>query len=256
MKKGILTIVALTSIFTTAFAQEENSTITNSEDKLQKLRIGVYAAPTLSFMRPSAAKDGAKTQENGGNKIGFTYGLMADYNFTDNYAIATGLQVNSTGGKINTANPAAVNGEVLKSSFDYTLQFLEIPLAIKLKTDRMGKVTLFGQAGLAMGFNISKKTTYTMTVVDTGSNKNYVVDEKEKITGSIGNIAPITFQMNIGGGMQYAIGKKLDAYVGLFFNNGFAPNITDPTKYTNTPAKFTDGNTRLNNFALRLGFYF
>ena len=64
------------------------------------------------------------------------------------------------------------------------------------------------------------------------------------------------FQMNIGAGVQYAIGKKLDAYAGIFFNNGFAPNATDPTKISNIPATFTDGNTRLNNFALRLGFYF
>lgn len=256
MKKGILTVVALTSIFTVAFAQEENGNITSNDDKLQKLRIGVYGAPTLSSMRPSAAKDGVKTQENGGNKIGFTYGLMADYNFTENYAIATGLQVNSTGGKINTANPAAVNGEVLKSRFDYTLQFLEVPLAIKLKTDRMGKFIFFGQAGLSMGFNISKKATYELTQKRPTTDTVYKADAKEKITGSIGNIAPVIFQMNIGIGTQYAIGKKLDAYVGLFFNNGFAPNITDPTKFTNTPAKFTDGNTRLNNFALRLGFYF
>lgn len=254
MKRTVLTTLALATISSIGFAQNEPYTATN-ENNLHKLRIGVYGAPTLSSMRPSAAKDGAKTQENGGNKIGFTYGLMVDYNFTENYAIVTGLQVNSTGGKINTSNPSAVNGEVIQSSFDYSLQYLEIPLALKLKTDKIGKFSFFGQAGLTMGFNISKKATYQLIQKRATVDTVYKADAKEKITGPIGNIAPVVFSMNIGIGTQYTIGKKLDAYFGLFFNNGFAPNVTDPTKFNGLP-QFTDGNTRLNNFALRLGFYF
>jgi hypothetical protein len=255
MKKQILSLFALAFLTNTASAQYEGVDITESET-LKKIRFGVYVAPNLSFMRPSAAKDGAKTQENGGNKIGFTYGLMADYNFTENYAIATGLQVNTTGGKINTTNPLATIGEALTTKFDYSLQYLEVPVALKLKTDQMGKFTIFGQAGLTVGFNISKKATYEIVQKGATTDTTYKVADKEKITGSIGNIAPIVFQMNVGAGIQYMIGSKLDGYAGLFFNNGFAPNITDPTKYTNTPVPFTDGNTRLNNFALRLGFYF
>ena len=256
MKKKIFSTVLLSSFFAAAFAQNESNPSSNDSD-YQPIRIGVYGAPTMSWMRPSAAKDGVKTQENGGSKIGFIYGLMGDFHFSENYAVATGIQVNSTGGKINTTNPSAIKGEALKTSFDYTVQYLEIPVALKLNTDRMGKISIFGQAGMTIGFNISKKMTYEMTVVDSGStSKNYTLSEKEKIKGSIGNIAPIMFQMNIGAGVQYAIGKKLDAYAGIFFNNGFAPNATDPTKISNIPATFTDGNTRLNNFALRLGFYF
>ena len=51
-------------------------------------------------------------------------------------------QVNSTGGKINTTNPSAIKGEALKTSFDYTVQYLEIPVALKLNTDRMGKISI------------------------------------------------------------------------------------------------------------------
>lgn len=256
MKKKILTVILFCSFCATSWSQNESEAPSNDAG-YQSIRIGVYGAPTMSWMRPSAAKDGAKTQENGGSKIGFTYGLMGDFHFAENYAVGTGIQVNSTGGKINTSNPNALKGEVSKSSFDYSVQYLEIPVALKLKTDRMGKISIFGQAGMTIGFNISKKMTYDMSVIDTGSSaKNYTVGEKEKIKGGIGNIAPIMFQMNIGAGIQYAIGKKLDAYAGIFFNNGFAPNATDPTKISNIPASFTDGNTRLNNFALRLGFYF
>lgn len=256
MKKKIFSTLIFSSFFASSFA-EIDADAPAIKTAYQTIRIGGYLAPTISWMRASAAKDGAKAQENGGAKMGFTYGLMGDFHFAENYAVATGIQVNSTGGKINTTNPSAIKGEVSRSSFNYTVQYVEIPVALKLKTDRMGKFSIFGQAGMTIGFNISKKMTYEMTVADTGSSsKNYIVGEKEKINGGIGNIAPILFQMNIGAGVQYNIGQKVDAYAGIFFNNGFAPNATNPSRISNIPASFTDGNTRLNNFALRLGFYF
>lgn len=256
MKKNFIALLLLGSQLGNSYAQESDSYASSSNGSFQKIRFGVFGAPTLSSMRPSAAKDGTIMQENGGNKLGFTYGLMGDINFTDNYAIATGIQVNSTGGIINTSNSAALDGDAIRTSFKYSLQYFEIPVALKLKTDPIGKISIFGQAGLTIGFNISRKATYEIDQKRAIGDTSFVVNEKEKLTGSLGSIAPIVFQMNIGAGIQYAIGPKLDAYVGLFFNNGFAPNVTDPTKYTNTPVKFTDGNTRLNNFALRLGFFF
>ncbi len=257
MKKRILSILGLSMLALHVHAQDEPVIASGSADEnLNKLRFGVYVAPTLSWMRPSAAKDGDQTQSSGGSKIGFMYGLMGDYNFASNYAIAFGLQVNSTGGKINTENPKAEYLWANKSSVDYTLQYLEVPLALKLKTDRIGKICFFGQAGLTIGFNISKKFTYDIVQErNTMADTTFTTSEKEKITGKITSIAPIVFQMNVGGGLQYSIGPKLDAYLGLFFNNGFAPNITDPTKFDKLP-QFKDGNTRLNNFAVRLGFFF
>ncbi|MBL7713127.1 MAG: PorT family protein [Chitinophagaceae bacterium] len=252
MRKPIWIALALCATTQTSFGQAETTT---DNDVLRKLRFGVYVAPTLSMMRPSAGKDGNQTQANGGNKLGFTYGIMADYNFTDNYAIATGLQVNSTGGIITTENPKAADNEVLKSNVNYTLQYLEVPVALKLNTDEIGKFRFFGQAGMSVGFNISKKATYEILQKTAAGDSLYKADTKEKLTGSIGAIAPVVFQMNIGLGLQYKVGPKLDAYAGIFFNNGFAPNVTVPEKVNNFP-DFKDGNTRLNNFALRLGFYF
>ena len=83
-----------------------------------------------------------------------------------------------------------------------------------------------------------------------------VTAEKEKLKGVLAT-SPVMFQMNIGAGAEYPINNKLSAYAGIFFNNGFAPDATNPNKY-DLPykASFRDGNTRLNNFALRLGLFF
>lgn len=257
-KHQIIALAALLAAGTQARAQESQtiSPPMRDEETFGRLRIGAMVAPGLSWMRPSAEKDGQQTQRSAGNKIGFIYGLMFDYQFASNYAIVSGLQVNSTGGIIETANPAAEESWASKSRINYSLQYLEIPVAIKLKSDPINNFRIFGQAGLTVGFNIGKKATYEITQKRSAAGDTiYKTESKEKLVGGIGNVAPIMLQMNVGAGVQYAVSKNVDAYVGVFFNNGFAPNATDPTKNTNLP-KFTDGNTRMNSVSLRLGFYF
>jgi hypothetical protein len=256
MKKLVLSLAILSFLTQVSYAQTNTPNILpNSTSDFKKFRFGAYIAPSLSWMKPTTAKDGDQTQKSDGSKVGFIYGLMADYNFSSNYSIATGLQVNGTGGKISTElNPSTPPpaGTVLSSKYNYSLKYLEIPLALKLKTDPINKFVFFGQLGVTMGFNISKKATYSVQTTDS----LYTADSKEKVTGKVGVITPVIFQMNIGIGAQYPLNNKLDAYIGLFFNNGFAPDVTDPTKFKDKPYSFDDGRTRLNNFALRVGLYF
>lgn len=258
IKKTLLSALMACGLLPALAQSAYEPTAPSSESMdVKKLRFGVYVAPNLSWMRPTTAKDGDQTQKNDGSKVGFTYGILADYNFADNYAIATGLQVTSTGGKISTEDKssAPAMGTVLKSNFNYTLQYLEIPIALKLRTDDINKFRFFGQAGMTIGFNISKKATWEILQENGATDNTIKTDSKEKITGGVGCIAPVLFQMSIGAGAEYSLSDKLDGYVGIFFNNGFAPDATRPDKFNKTPG-FKDGNTRLNNFALRLGFYF
>lgn len=256
MKK--ISLLSLTALLMASGvqAQEEDTRIDT-----RKLRFGAYVAPTLSWMRPTASKDDKNqfSTENNGSKIGFTWGLMADYNFADNYAFVTGLQLNTTGGKIlatnvdqNQTNPSVVR----KADFDYRLSFLEIPIALKLRTDDIQGFRFFGQLGITTGFNIGKKATYTVEYRDQDGNIATAEGDNVKLKGTLG-VPPVMFQMNIGAGAEYPINKKLAAYAGIFFNNGFAPDATKPDKYDlNYDGTFRDANTRLNNFALRLGLFF
>jgi len=256
MKKMLVSAAALLVLTSgLASAQEESSTV-NIDSK--KLRFGVFVAPTMSWMRPTTDKtdDGEYAPENQGSKIGFTYGLMAEYNFADNYAFVTGLQVNMGGGKISSKYIGAERPSgVVSAEYNYRLNYLEIPVGLKLRTDPISGFRFFGQLGLTTGFNIAKKASYTVSYEENNVLRT-ATGNNEKIKGTLA-IAPVMFTMNIGAGAEYPINNKLAAYVGIFFNNGFAPDATNPNKY-NTPygATFKDGNTRLNNFALRLGLFF
>lgn len=69
MKKNALITVALASLTNLVFAQDE-SYLASSENKLNKLRIGVFAAPTLSSMRPLPPKMATKPKKMEAIKLG------------------------------------------------------------------------------------------------------------------------------------------------------------------------------------------
>ncbi len=232
--------------------------------KISRVRFGAFVAPNISWMKPTAATDDANKYkvENGGSRVGFTYGLMMDYFFAPNYGLVSGLSINSTGGNIiSTAiDQAAAQNKIIKADFKYRLKYLDIPLALKLRTDNITGFQFYGQLGLTMGFNIAKKGDYEVSYYDANGTLQDTSGTNIKLTGSVTNIAPIMFQMNIGAGGEYPLNNKLTAYFGIFFNNGFAPDATVPSEFDGSKlgyaGSFNDGRTRLNNFALRLGLFF
>lgn len=229
------------------------------ESSVQKVRFGVYVAPTLSWMRPTTSKSNNNEfeSENAGSKVGFTYGLMMDYNFAENYAFVTGIQVNMTGGKISTVragSPTTNASAVNAADFTYRFNYVEIPLALKMRTDPFSGFRFFGQAGITPGINIAKKADYEVAYIDANGVSSLATEENVILKGFN---SPVLLQMNIGVGLEYPISNKLAGYLGVFFNNGFAPDATNPDDYKlNYSGSFKDGNTRLNNFALRFGLYF
>lgn len=254
-KIGLLFLTAFGTVVSSA---QDHSVSYSTSDK--KIRFGAFIAPTLSWMRPTANKsdNGEYATSNAGSKVGFTYGLMAEYNFADNYSFVTGLQVNMAGGKIDANRDIAPSDSsyfLNSASFDYKLQYLEIPLALKMKTNEISGFKFFGQIGITPSFLIAKKANYNV-VINEFNNQTSFKDENVKLKGTLA-VSPILFQMNIGVGAEYPFSDQLSGYVGIFFNNGFAPDVTNPNKY-DLPykASFKDGNVRLNNFALRLGLFF
>ncbi len=226
----------------------------------QGVRFGVYIAPNLSWMHPTAGKsdDGQFIVKGNGSRMGYSWGIAAEYFFAENYGIATGFQLNTTGGKILTQNTdtVAVPRTVRETDFEYIAQYLEIPFGLKLRSDEIGKLRFFGQIGLSLGINIGKKVNYTVVYQDANNTEQTVEGEKEKLVGSL-TMAPAMLQMNVGAGIEYAIGGKMSFYTGVFFNNGFLPDATRPDKFgLGYEGSFTDGNTRLNNVALRIGLFF
>lgn len=266
MKKIILSFFLIPGIATIVSAQDFEDVTSSSSAKIDvnKVRFGGYFAPVVSWMKPTAAKsdNGEYNVTSGGSKVGYVWGLMTDYFFAKNYGISTGFQINTWGGSINserTDQATSVNNTVYNADFNYTLQYLEVPFQLKLRSDEIEKaagIKIFGQIGLTGGVNIGKKATYKVDYSDDFGGRRTLSGDREKISGSFA-IAPVLLQLNVGGGVEKPITNHMSLYFGLFFNNAFLPDVTNPNKYDlGYKGSFSDGNIRLNSFALRFGLFF
>jgi len=172
-------------------------------------RLGLTAHPTIGWIKPDPGKG------NGVN-VGFSYGLIGDFNFAENYSFSTGLTVTTINGKstefnvspyMDLANPTS---PVTTYDLKYKLQYIEIPLTVKLKTTKIGELRWYGQFGLSNGFNIGAKQDAEV------AGKGVKNDENIKKYTNFYRAGLI-----IGGGAEYDIADNTSIIAGLTFNNGF-----------------------------------
>lgn len=193
-------------------------------------RLGLTAHPTLGWVRPEVGK-------SEGIALGFAYGLMADFNFAENYSFATGLTITTINGKSTELGPMSMvaNAQPVAYEMRYRLQYIEVPLTLKLKTNKIGDLRWYGQFGLSNDFNI-------------GAKRNMEHDG-EKIADGM-NVSEYTrfyrAGLIVGGGAEYDLDNRTSLAIGLTFNNGFT-NI----------AKNGDGKTVKNSYiGLNIGVFF
>lgn len=173
---------------------------------------GLKAAPQICWMKPNV--DG---YESAGVKAGFSWGFIAEFNFTENHSIATGFNMLFNGGKLKF--PATVGDVSGTMNRDYALKYIEIPLTLKMRTNDMNGMRYFGRIGLGTAFKIGSKKTDEFTA----SNGDVTTSKKENYD----NISFARESLIVGMGAEYEIkeGPKLGAE--LIFNNGFTNILTE-----------------------------
>lgn len=174
-------------------------------------RLGLTAHPTLGWVKPDVGK-------TDGVALGFAYGLMADFNFADNYSFATGLTITTINGKSTEIGPTpmVVGAQAVAEELRYRMQYIEVPLTLKLKTNKIGDLRWYGQFGLSNDFNIGAK----LNVERTG----------EQIKKGIDNSDYTRFYragLIVGGGAEYDLDDRTSLAIGLTFNNGFTNIVKD-----------------------------
>lgn len=167
---------------------------------------GLKAAPQLSWLKPNA-----DNYENAGLKIGFSWGFIAEFNFTENHSIGTGFNMLFNGGKLNF--PATVDGAAGTMKRDYFLKYIEIPATLKMRTNNINGMRYFGRIGLGSAFKIGSKKTDEFTAED-GS----VITSKK---ASYDNVSFARESLIVGLGCEYEIKEGPKLGVELDFNNGF-----------------------------------
>lgn len=244
----LITLMLFSVIFLNLSAQEDND---------RSFRFGLHFSPNVSWM--NASSDG---YEKNGSRIGFAYGLSAEFFLAKNYLFSTGFSLTSLGGNLsysgvyNESNTSVFSPTRINQS--YNLKYIEIPLSLKLRTNEIGYLTYYGNFGFKTGINYTSKGDFDYKNQNVSRN-----DENIKNDISLFNMWLI-----VGIGAEYSISGNTAFMFGLTFNNGFINTLDNKVHQLDgngnavlnidgTPSlKSKTANATLNYFSLDLGIYF
>lgn len=228
---------------------------TFAQDAAPKLfHFGLKVSPTLAWM-----KSNVKELKNEGVRVGFSYGLITEFGFTKNYAFGTGVDITYRGGKMTYTG--SDTSAMLTSTNIYKLQYVEVPLTLKMKTNQIGPMVYFGQIGVAPGFAIRTK----------GDMESVFSSAIDTIAGKFDNgnadVNKLNLSMIISLGLEYNLGGSTNLLVAVTFNNGFTNVLKDvdevkdnneTTTKINTisPKESFDQKAASNYVALTVGILF
>jgi hypothetical protein len=168
----------------------------------KKVSLGITFSPNVHWLRYGDLKD--IEQEF---KIGYSYGLLADFAMSENYYFSTGFLINNLKASSDylSGNP---NNDVLST---YHLQYIEVPFGLKLQSTQRYYRSYYGQFGFAAAMKINGERELS------GADKT-----------SLGSNADLfRLAMQIGGGINWQLDHKLNLMTGLTLNNGFTGILKD-----------------------------
>jgi hypothetical protein len=204
----------------------------NAALNAQDVKFGVHIDPGICWLSPESKDVGSQ-----GGVFGFSGGLIVDRYFQDNYAFTSGIGMGTQGGKLQFGYdlPLEVYDDVdtLRegTTLKYNLQYITVPIGLKLKSNQIGYVTFYVNLGFSNQLNIKAKATT--------SNTDELNDD------SIRNeINWFDLGYYFGGGIEYALSKDTSVLVGVIYRNGFL-DVTSASPNVNSRV-----------LALRLGILF
>lgn len=268
-KKNILLLFSICIVMAFSskemtYAQEGHRT-TNT-DFFRAVRFGFFVAPSVDWGSVGNGGDSKAGKFNtislSNGQLGFKIGGTIYYGWESGLGVESGLHYNNTRANFFTRR---IKGSDLASrqinvaDIDYNLGFLEVPINLKyISPELTSNLRLFANAGLGVSFLLHKQAAMEINY----NNKNGVeenhINDYERLRG-FNSISPVSLFANGGIGAQYDVDYKRTVYFGVFYQNNFIPDMTNPKKIKfefGEDYDFNDGSTRLNNIAFRLGLMF
>ena len=219
----------------------------------QYFHFGLMAAPTFGWYKPDFNETIGTTNysiQSNGLKVGFAYGLMAEFGFTENYLIATGIDVAYRNGSLKYVAQGD-SGFSSMMNRSYTTEYVEVPFTIKLMTNEMGYLKYYAQFGLSLDLNIRAHAD-----IDSSSSYNSRTYSSSGVN-VFGDINPLSMSMIIGAGVEYSLQGHTALTFGISFHNGFIDILKDKDiidQHGNTQTLSYSAIT--NYIALNFGIFF
>jgi hypothetical protein len=218
-----------------------------SFSQVKPFRFGFKLASNLAWLSPDA--NGYKVD---GSVMGFSWGFLSDFALTENYFVATGFSMDYLGGKLLYPHAKQVGQDTTLITGDlarkYKLRNLELPLTIKMRTNKFGDVAFFGKIGFGIDFNLNAKADDSFSYYS-GVKK---MSETIKDVNVKDEIVFLRSSMIFGAGIEYFIDESTSILLGLNFNSG----MTNVLKGENVVDPSVKQKANLNYFQLNMGVLF
>ena len=189
----------------------------------QALKIGVYADPMISWFAPES-----RTVHSEGTVIGIDGGLMLNKYFQKNYAVETGISIGTQGGSLLFDDEVVFTSYDVDdtldagTSVDYRLNYITVPVGLKLKTNEIGYFSYFARLGFSNQFNIKAKASSSEGTL----NDSDIGDE----------IFFYNLSYYFGAGIHFNISEDTALLLGVNYINGFINITREDGLKTNTRA--------------------
>jgi hypothetical protein len=243
MKKIVAIIAFLALVYSTVSAQGE-------------VRFGFQLSPAFGWL----STDDNLINGNGTN-LGLKLGMVGEYYFQENYSITSGIGFHFNAGGtllhdrpgvywINSEKPNACVESFQQpgSNLKYSVQYVEIPIGLKMRTREFGYVRYFMEPQLGFGF----RTQAEGDVRNQGDECNDINIQDD--------VGLLNLFWGVNGGIEYSVSESTSLVGGLGLQFGF----TDLTKdddliYTDNnlvDTRSEDSKGVMRAIILRLGVMF
>jgi hypothetical protein len=237
--KQILTITALALVTSCVFAQD---------DEIKNVRFGLKVTPSVNWLKA----ENTKLQAGNGPAVKIGGGVILEFRLAKVASIQTGLQIDMDGGKVKYTNDGTNQVSYFYNTLDekiveyntqyanspdyihyqlnqrtYSITYVTLPIALKLKTKEIGSLTYFGQVGMNTSVRWKAKANDNLSNLQTPEK---VIEDKSKIDITK-DVSPINLSLNFGLGAEYNLSGTTSILFGLNYNFGFTNAVKGDSKY-------------------------
>lgn len=190
-------------------------------------RFGLHITPNYSWVSPET-----RLLNSEGGALGFSYGLLVERAIgNSNYFFSTGLSVNQLQyrSSIDSAIFKRANGttDFFKNPlYNYRVQYFELPLSMKMRTNQMGAIRIYGQFGLNTGVMFQAKARVEGHPEVFDATEYFFINKVDdyRPVGSLetdDRVTSFRASILIGAGMEYLLSGDTHLIVGLRLDNPF-----------------------------------
>jgi hypothetical protein len=175
-------------------------------------RFGVHADPVICWFSSDNS-----IVENKGARPGFNFGVSVYRYFGPNYSFSTGINLISAGGRLETNKDITFylkHGGTTQNvpvdsgaSVVYKIQYLSIPLGLKLQTNQIGYCTFFTDLGLDPKVVVGGKAD--------------IPSRDIRSDNAMEELRAFNLGYHIVAGVEYGVGGNTAVVAGIGFDNNF-----------------------------------